>query len=520
MNKRIISIILSCSILLQNAQLAVFAQEESSSLPNDNYTVDISDNVDITSIVIANRMTGADVRAQRKFTAAQGHGFAAERGNNLIDKIKGSNAIVIGDNNVKNGADRIIIQKTGENIFIQDKYYQSAPASINACFDEEEIFRYFDSDGKPMQIEVPKDQYDNAVDLMKEKIKNGSVPGITDPEEAERIVRKGNLTYKQAVNIAKAGNIDSLKYDATNGIVSSSAAFGIDTLLNFAVRVNSGEEYSDAIKDSAIDGLKAGGMQFATAVIAGQLAKTNVKNVFRPSATALVDALGDDFAKILTKTMEKELIEEGAESLGKTAAKKAAVELISSNALVDTVSLVVFTVPDGVKLFNGKISKKQFIKNFAVAGVSTVAGAAGYFAGGIIGSLVVPGVGTLPGAFIGTILIGGGASIAADAIADYITDDDADEMYEIIQNKFADKCEEYIVTESEATNIAKELSNKLNEDVFEKMYQSNDRSKFADDLLEPLFEKEVKKRPKVKVPTEDEMRASLLEELNGVVFLH
>ena len=52
------------------------------------------------------------------------------------------------------------------------------------------------------------------------------------------------------------------------------------------------------------------------------------------------------------------------------------------------------------------------------------------------------------------------------------------------------------------------------------MYQSEDRSKFADDLLDPLFEKEVKKRPKVEMPTEEEMRASLLEELDGVVFLH
>ena len=83
-----------------------------------------------------------------------------------------------------------------------------------------------------------------------------------------------------------------------------------------------------------------------------------------------------------------------------------------------------------------------------------------------------------------------------------------------------DKNEEYIVTEDEANNIAKGLSKKLDEDLFEKMYQSEDRSKFADDLLDPLFEKEVKKRPKVEMPTEDEMRASLLEELDGVVFLH
>lgn len=42
--------------------------------------------------------------AERKFTAAQGHGFAAEQANNLSDVLRGEKAVVIGDNNAKNGA--------------------------------------------------------------------------------------------------------------------------------------------------------------------------------------------------------------------------------------------------------------------------------------------------------------------------------------------------------------------------------------------------------------------------------
>ena len=61
-----------------------------------------------------------------------------------------------------------------------------------------------------MQIEVPSDKYDAAVEAMQEKIKNGSVPGISDPEEAKNIVRKGHFTYEQAKNIAKAGTVESL----------------------------------------------------------------------------------------------------------------------------------------------------------------------------------------------------------------------------------------------------------------------------------------------------------------------
>lgn len=35
-----------------------------------------------------------------------------------------------------------------------------------------------------MQLEVPRDQYAGAVETMKNKIREGKVPGVTDPAEA------------------------------------------------------------------------------------------------------------------------------------------------------------------------------------------------------------------------------------------------------------------------------------------------------------------------------------------------
>lgn len=57
----------------------------------------------------------------------------------------------------KNGADRLV-----DNQYIQTKYCSSASKSIAECF-ENKTFRYFDAEGKPMQIEVPSDQYESAV---------------------------------------------------------------------------------------------------------------------------------------------------------------------------------------------------------------------------------------------------------------------------------------------------------------------------------------------------------------------
>lgn len=166
--------------------------------------------------------------AERKFTAAQGHGFAAEQANNLSDVLRGEKAVVIGDNNAKNGADRKILNRDGTTTYIQDKYYSTASGSVNAAFDSVTgDYRYLTSDGTAMWLEVPYDQYDDALRLMQKKISDGKVPGVTDPSEAVNFVRKGKYTYKQAQNLVKAGNIDSLKYDATNGVITAAGAFGI-----------------------------------------------------------------------------------------------------------------------------------------------------------------------------------------------------------------------------------------------------------------------------------------------------
>ena len=54
---------------------------------------------------------------EEKFHARQGHGFAAERANNLYDKFTGHDAKIVGDDNAKNGADRIV-----DGVCIQSKY--------------------------------------------------------------------------------------------------------------------------------------------------------------------------------------------------------------------------------------------------------------------------------------------------------------------------------------------------------------------------------------------------------------
>ena len=107
----------------------------------------------------------ASLYKDRKFTWPTGFAFAAENGNNLIDRFHGVNATVVGDNNALNGPDRLIVNRNGKTL-IQTKYHHTASASVADAFDPQTgLYRYMDSNGKPMQLEVPKDQFDEAVKL-------------------------------------------------------------------------------------------------------------------------------------------------------------------------------------------------------------------------------------------------------------------------------------------------------------------------------------------------------------------
>lgn len=194
-----------------------------------------------------------------RFNAHQGHGFAAEQANDLLDTLHGSDATILGNDNAKNGADRMV-----DGLLIQTKYCQTAQASVDAAFNQQtKLYRYIDKNGVPMQLEVPSDQYDAAIQIMRKKIAAGQVPGVTDPNDAVNLVRKGNVTYQTACNIAKAGTVDSLTFDAAHGSVVAVSTFGISALITFAHSLWSGKNVEDAIDASMYVGLKMGARLFS-----------------------------------------------------------------------------------------------------------------------------------------------------------------------------------------------------------------------------------------------------------------
>lgn len=442
------------------------------------------------------------------------HGFVAERANLLAGQIRsvftGEKIKYIGGNNALNGPDFVVADSSGNLTFIQSKYYSTGKGSVDACFEGSGNYKYM-WDGKPMQIEVPKGQYAEAVDRMAEKIRAGKVPGVTDPAQAKDLIREGTVTYKQALNIAKAGTVDSLKYDAKHGCVAAVSAFGISAVVEFAVSCWQNEPVDVALKRSVFTGLQVGGGAFVVSVLSSQLSRTALNQAMIPASKAIVNALGPKAAQVFVNAFRPA----GAAIYG-AAAKQAAAKLLRGNVITAAVSFVVFSIPNIVETFQGRISTKQLIKNTATLVGGLAGGGLGMWGGAAIGSAIAPGIGTVIGGAIGGIAGGFGGSAGSKAIADLVAEDDANEMIDIISEEYSRIAAEYLLSQEEGERVSVLLQNKIDEKFLKDMFASNDRKAFAAKVIEPIIAEEAGNRERIVMPSSEEYTEAVITVLEAI----
>lgn len=447
-----------------------------------------------------------------------GHGWAAERGNNLIDNlkgfIKGQHSTVVGDNNYKNGADRITYSVNGTQQLIQTKYYSTASRSISACFDENG-FRYIDHvENVPMAIEVPADQYEAAVGYIKNRIVNGDFKeygyDITDGDRAVEIVKKGNLTYQQAKHIAKAGTVESILYDSAHACVTAGTAMGISAAVDFAINLWNGEPVEAAIKDSIYQGLKAGGTSFIISVFSSQLAKTGLNTAMIHGSKVIVHALGPKVSAAIVNAFRP-----AGNAIYGAAAMQSAAKLLRGNVITSAVTFVVLSAGDVADIIQGRISWKQLAKNVSTTAVGITGGMLGYLGGAAVGTAIMPGAGTVVG-LIFAVAAGWGANEGAKALADMIAEDDADEMIRIIENQFSEIASEYFLNEDEVNQSVENLQGLLTAEMLKQMYQYHDHDAFARQLIEMAIDPVVSHREYVELPSEEEYSNYLTEVLETI----
>ena len=356
--------------------------------------------------------------------SGKAHGLAAEDANTMIDRLTGHDARVVGSDNALNGPDRLV---DGE--LIQSKYCATAHASVSEAFGGPSgEYRYIDGSGRPMQLEVPKDQYLQAVEEMRRKIADGKVPGVTDPEEATKIVRKGHLTYQQAQNLCKFGTIESLTFDAFTGVIVGVTAGGISFVLTAAIGYWQTKDINKALRGAVIVGVKTGGKTFAAYVITAQVQRIPAVKTFLESAINInfgahgkaVKSLGDGLSKM-----------SGAAKFKNAAANGA----VRSAAVAAAATFVVTSGWEIGRYCCGKISGLQCFKNVLVGGAGIAGGSGAALLGAGWGTAICPGVGTVVGGIVGGLAGGALSTWLAKLGLDALIDDDSVVVFTLVQEQ-------------------------------------------------------------------------------------
>ena len=352
--------------------------------------------------------------------ASTGHGFAAEDANALNEWLCGYDVEQVGRNNANTGPDRIT---NGQEI--QTKYCKTANDSVQAGFGADGMYAY-----KGQLLEVPNDQYEEAVHIMEEKILQGKVEGITDPKDATKIIKKGDVTYQQAKNIARAGNIDSLIFDAKTQTVTAISAFGISFAINLGMmclfRDKGNLNIKEAMQLAFLSGLQNGTIAMTSGILTSQVLKTqfgrNLAAYVQWGAKSGIDSaykvkIGKELIHKLSKSLWNKGIYGGA-------SKQVATKFIRTNVIANLGVFVITTIPDTFFVIRGEISKPQLIKNLVVNGTSLVGGTLGAWLGACLGPY-----GMIGGGLAGGVIFGW----ASKKIADSISKDDSEKMYELIK---------------------------------------------------------------------------------------
>ena len=438
-----------------------------------------------------------------RFPLPGGHGFAAEDANNLNDKLRGKIAEVMGMSNELNGPDRVV-----DGVLVQSKYCRSASETVAAAFDSSSgYFRY-----EGQELEVPKDQWQDCVKFMRKRIEQGKVPETKNPADAEKMIRQGSVTYQQAKNIARAGNIDSLIFDAKTQIVTSISVFPISFAVTFAHSCWRGESIKDATMAALGCAMLSGSTMILTGVVSAQLLRTGISAFGSTSVRNGVQAIsrtpaGREVARRIATV-----------SLGKSVAGAAAVNhvsrLLRTNAITAAVAAIGTSTPDFYRAaFKRSISWQQFGKNTAINAAGVITGTAGWIGGAAIGS-VFPGPGTVIGGLlggVGSLGAGIGGTTAAKFLADKFVKDDSERLIAHLQAEIEQLASKYILTEDELEYVITKIDHTINPKWLRRMFKQKDPSIFLRVEFEHLFKAIVRKRPQVALPSLEQLERAIDE---------
>ena len=363
-----------------------------------------------------------------------------------------------------------------------------------------------------MQVEVPSDKYYEAINAFRAKILEGKVPGVTNPDDAYKYIRRGKLTYQQALNLCKPGTIESLSYDAATGFVCCSFALGISFLTTYILCYTQTGDKKEALNAALIAGVQVFGLSFLGHILASQIARTTVTKQLIPISTYLVKSLGYKATQNIVNAIRAM---SGKSAISGAAATNQLAKILRSNAVTSFVTFVVFSIPDTYSVFSRKISGAQYTKNMlslvgamASAGGGTLAVSIGAAkVGAATGTTISPGIGTAIG--IGGGLVGGAiGGTAVKVLGDKVREDDSIILSRMFNGILLNLIYEYMLQESEIDVLIEKLNgikSKEFKKFFKELLSFEFQEKKIDSFVRHYFEEIICSRPAIAEPSADDL---------------
>ena len=395
-----------------------------------------------------------------RYKDPQGHGFAAESLNNKVDRLLRRDASIVGSDNAKGGPDRLV-----EGVLIQTKTCASASETVGACFKDNQYFYVLD--GEAIATEVPSDQYAEAVLLMKNRISNGEVPGVTDPAKASELIIKGYFSYETIRSIAQFCTIESLAWDAATGAVISTSIYSLSFMFTFSREIWHGTPPADALKEAYNFGLKPASVALIRHVATQQIARTPLSTVLGRSVTDIV------------KLLPAEVISNVA-SIGRTqpifgaAATNHLTKIISGNVVMIFISSTIYFGLDIRSYRGNKITGARLSKNI----VSNTAGGFSAATGARLGLSFGP-IGAIFGGLLGFVI--------GKTATDFMLDKTFADHVEDVTRKYTIN---FMLSDLEATKLLEALSALPNQSTSRKQAKSFLDSKGKDIAVELVKQRE------------------------------
>lgn len=474
-------------------------------LADETISSDKSNQISMTSgATITGGILSNTTQFDKYYNDKTGHGFAAEDANALDDVYSGFTVEKTGPSNELNGPDRIVNGNA-----IQTKYYDTAQNTLKSFFSKDGVLRY----GEQL-LEVPSDQYDEIITILEEKITRGELKDakgnvITDVHEAKKLVKKGHYTYKQARNIARIGNIDSIKFDVRNNAISSTGVMGLTFAISTALSYWNGADLKTAAQQGLNDACATGLSTLAIGVGTSQILRTrDVLATKIPIRHSIKTVASTRVGKTMVEGLAKA---SSGKALHGAAATNHVAKVLRTTGVSNTIASVIAITPDAYRAaIRQSISWKQFGKNSLVAASSVVGGFSGTAAGGMIGATigsVVPIVGTVAGTVIGSS-VGGfvGAYITSSGtqiIADKVISDDSEEMLAIVETTAVNIAHDHLLLENEIETYSANITNVINADFLTSVFMAgrdeSTRSSFAYKNLKHVATGIIQTRPLISI---------------------